>query len=155
MAALLQRAYTNIEQLSLDPTLLLPAYARQHLSTYKRLAELTSAMEWGPVAALRRFSLPDDAMMALMTEKVCREIAYAFTPPLCVACAFGHYCTNPGLDLVLAPASEPFHLLGISDLYHELGHVILLRKKADLEDPFLAQIDAHFAAEVKRAKQNN
>jgi hypothetical protein len=155
MVKLLQRARTNIENLSTDPTLLVPKLAKRHLSSYKRLAELTSTMEWGPVAALRRFSAPEDTLMAHMAERVCKELGYPFTPPLCVAGGFGHYWTDPSLDLIVAPASEPFHLLGISDLYHELGHIITLRKKTEFETPLLKVVASHFAAEVKRARQNS
>ena len=154
MLTLLGRARQQIELLTADPDLLDPLYIRDSFRDYKLLCRLVSMIEWGPVAAFRRFSEPDDVMMCLMTERICQEIGYPFPTPLCVAGAYGHYSTYADMDLILAPSSEPFHLLGLSDLYHELGHIISLRAKQVMIEPFFAEIDSYFAAEARRAQQD-
>jgi hypothetical protein len=151
---LLGKARQQIEDLSSDPDLLDPLYIRDSFRAYKLLCRLVSMIEWGPAAAFRRFSEPDDVIMCLMTERICGEIGYPFPTPLCVAGAYGHYSTYADMDLILAPSSEPFHLLGLSDLYHELGHIISLRAKNLMIEPFLPEIDSYFAAEVRRARQD-
>jgi hypothetical protein len=154
MIALLSRARTQIELLSNDVDLLYPALVRGNFRAYKSLSRLVSMIEWGPVAAIRRFSAPDDVIMCLMTERICHEIGYPFPTPLCVAGAYGHYSTYADMDLILAPSAEPYHLLGLSDLYHELGHIISLRMRHTMIDPFNAEIDLHFAGEIRRARQD-
>ena len=151
---LLGKARQQIEDLSSDPDLLDPLYIRDSFRAYKLLCRLVSMIEWGPAAAFRRFSEPDDVIMCLMTERICGEIGYPFPTPLCVAGAYGHYSTYADMDLILAPSSEPFHLLGLSDLYHELGHIISLRAKHLMIEPFLPEIDSYFAAEMRRARQD-
>lgn len=154
MTALLRQAGGAIAGLAGDPDLLSAAVVRDNFRIYKRLSECVSALEWGPVTALKRFRSPDDTLMTLMTERLCREIGYPFPPPLCVAGGYTHYFTYADMDLIVAPSAEPFHLLGLSDVYHELGHIIAQRRPAELEGPFHAAIDTHFAAEVKQARQD-
>ncbi|MHC5537554.1 hypothetical protein ACYOEI_04910 [Singulisphaera rosea] len=154
MLRTLDRVRQNIESLSSDPDLLDPMHIRNNFRDYKVLSRFVSAIEWGPLAAIRRFSEPDDVTMSLMTERICQEIGYPFDTPLCVAGSYGHYSTYADMDLILAPSSEPFHLLGLSDLYHELGHIISLRAKRRMIEPFSAVIDVHFDGEVRRATQD-
>src|SRR5207253_9417237 len=120
---------------------------------YKRLSELVSALEWGPVAALKRF-LADDALMSLMVVGMCQEVGYPHLPPLCVACGFSHYWTNPSVDLIVTPACEASHLLGLTDMYHELGHIISLRARNQREKQLRAAVNKHSGTEITEAKQN-
>ena len=154
MANLLQKARTGIDSLAADPDVLSPALVRDNFRMYKRLAECVNSLEWGPVTALKRFRTPDDALMTRMVERLCQEIKYPFPPPLCVAGGYSYYFTYAHMDLIVGPASEPFHLLGLPDVYHELGHIVTLRKQSEFFAPALNLIEMHFKAEVKRARQD-
>src|SRR5258708_6803522 len=110
MLALVALAESRITSLANDTTLSNPAFGKSHYQRYKRISELVSALEWGPVAALKRF-LPEDALMSLLVDRICQEIAYPHLPPLCVSGGFSHYWTNPSVDLIVAPACEASHLL--------------------------------------------
>jgi hypothetical protein len=152
MLALVSQVESGLTSLAGDPTLALPAFGKNHYHRYKRLSELVSALEWGPVAALKRF-LADDALMSLMVVRMCQEVAYPHLSPLCVACGFSHYWTNPSVDLIVTPACEASHLLGLTDIYHELGHIIALRARKRLDKSLHAAVDKHFAKEIAEAKQ--
>jgi hypothetical protein len=152
MLALVNLAESRMTALAADPTLAQPAFGKTHYQRYKRISELVSALEWGPVAALKRF-LPEDTLMSLLVDCICREIAYPHQSPLCVAGGFSHYWTNPSVDLIVAPACEASHLLGLTDIYHELGHIISLRAR-NLERKLRAAVNKHFGKEIAEARQN-
>jgi hypothetical protein len=154
MAALLGRARAGIDSLAAAPDLLDPSLVRDNFRIYKRLAECVSSLEWGPVTALKRFRSPDDALLSRMVERLCHEVGYPFAPPLCVAGGYSYYFTYADMNLIVGPASEPFHLLGLPDVYHELGHIVTLRRPAELAAPAQALVESHFTAEIKRARQD-
>jgi len=72
-----------------------------------------------------------------------------------VALSSQYYWALPSADLVFVPCSEPFHLLSLADLYHELAHFILEREKARLLAPLLVIIDEYFQRQLREAQQNN
>ncbi len=48
------------------------------------------------------------------------------------------------MDLIFVPSLEPDRLLGLADLYHELGHIILFREERRLVFPGMTAVDRHF-----------
>jgi hypothetical protein len=58
------------------------------------------------------------------------------------------------MDLIFVPCAEPFHLLALPDLYHELAHFLLERYEAELVQPVLELVDEHFDRAVLAAGQN-
>jgi hypothetical protein len=84
-----------------------------------------------------------------------QEIGYPYSAPLCVAFSAQYYWALPEWDLVFVPCSEPFHLLSLADLYHELAHFILEREKRGRIVPLLRIIDDYFQAQLREAQQNN
>jgi hypothetical protein len=56
--------------------------------------------------------------------------------------------------LIFVPAVEPFHLLGLSDLYHEVAHIILFREEKRLFNPFLGEVALYFQQQVKSSRQD-
>jgi len=154
IAAILHAGRVHIERLAADPTLGQAVLRKNHFHQYKRLSELVSAAEWGPVNALKRFRLPDDAFMTSIAGRICKEIGYRWAPPLCVAGGLGHYWVNAGMDLIVTPVCEAAHLLGLTDLYHELGHIVILRESRALQLAFHRTIDQHFADSIRQARQD-
>jgi hypothetical protein len=59
------------------------------------------------------------------------------------------------MDLVFVPCLEPDHLLGLPDIYHELGHIILFREEKSFIIPALSVVDRHFDAIVADGRRNN
>jgi len=142
-----------IENLLQDPDLAQPTFARNIFHIYKRFAEFAQAADEGPVFALSRFS-GRDLFLTWLVEAMCAEFGFPHSRPLCTAMSTQYYCTITGMDLLLLPHSEPDHLLGLPDTYHELGHIILFRNPA-----FLAKIractQAYFQSEVLRAQSES
>lgn len=141
---------SRIKTIQQDPDIDEPAFTKNFLHKYKRLSERVSALEAGPVLALSRFS-EKDRLLTMISHKIASEINYPKAPPLCSALSSQHYWTNPATNIIMVPAVEPLHLLGLSDLYHEIGHIILYRNK--LLDAFYADIDRFFQHEIKQVEK--
>jgi hypothetical protein len=127
---------------------------RNYYHDYKRLSETVFNLEAGPVIALKHFQ-DDDRDITRIVACICREIGYPYSSPLCVALSSQYYWAIPAADLVFVPCSEPFHLLSLADLYHELAHFILEREVARLVAPLLRIIDDYFQQQLREAQQNN
>ena len=48
------------------------------------------------------------------------------------------------MDLIFVPSLEPDRLLGLPDIYHELGHIVLFREEKRFKAPVLAEIERNF-----------
>lgn len=151
---MLSDAQDEIEFLLDGPESPNPDDAHRYFQDYKSLSQLVNMIEWGALPAIRQFSFPDDAVMCLMMERICQEIRYPFPTPFCVAGGYSHYLMSLGMDLILAPSMEPHHLLGLPDLYHELGHIISIFEANILITPFVNEIDQHFTQEIHFAIQS-
>jgi hypothetical protein len=149
-----ERAGKIIEQFLADPGLNHPLLVRNYYHDYKRLTETVFNLEAGPVIALKHFQ-DDDRDITRIVARICREIGYPYSPPLCVALSSQYYWAIPAADLVFVPCSEPFHLLSLADLYQVLAHFILEREKSRLIAPLLRLIDGYFERQLREAQQNN
>ncbi len=140
-----------IDGLLSDPDLSQPSFARNNFHIYKRFSEFAQAVDEGPVFALKRFG-SSDLFLTRLVAGVCREFGFPHTPPLCTAMSTQYYCTITGMDLVLLPHSESSHLLGLPDVYHELGHIVLFRNPTALGQ-LRARSQAYFQNEILRAQR--
>lgn len=146
---LLERIEQRIQDMLQDPDIQTPALAKNYMHDYKRLAESIRALEWQSVLALLRYSRRD-RLATLICQRISQEVVYPYTPPICVALSANHYWTSASHNLIGLPVVEPFHLLGLSDLYHEIGHILLFRNRESMEAPFLKKVDAYFDEEIRR-----
>ena len=150
-ATLVERAGQLIDQLLKDPGLNHPKLVRNYYHDYKRLSELLFNIEAGPVLALKHFD-DDDQDITRIVGRMCLETGFPYQSPLCVALSTQYYWAFPDMDLVFVPASEPFHLLALADLYHELAH-FLLERDPKLVAAFLKLIDTYFDKHVREARK--
>ena len=150
----LERAGQIIETFLADPGLNHPLLVRNYYHHYKRLSELVFNLEAGPVTALKHFE-DDDRDITRIVGRMCQEIGYPYPAPLCVALSSQYFWALPSSDIVFVPCSEPFHLLSLADLYHELAHFILEREKSRLLGPLLLIIETYFERQLREAQQNN
>ncbi|MCL0073099.1 hypothetical protein M1N91_02645, partial [Dehalococcoidia bacterium] len=148
----LDRVHTQIIEIQKDPDIGLETLAKNFLHKYKRLAEHIYSLEWGPILAISRYS-DRDRLPTLICQKVVEEINYPFAPPICVALSSQHYWTDPKINIIMLPVIEPFHLLGLSDLYHELGHILLFRKR--IINLFYSKIDEYYNLEKEKVNKEN
>ena len=148
------RARALADAMLADPDLEDPQYGTNYFRDYRQVARLVQALENLPVLVLRRFSGPDLAVTALM-RAICTEIGYPFTAPICSSISSQYYWTMPDMDLVFVPSLEPDHLLGLADIYHELGHIVLFRERLRLEYPALAMVDKFYDQIIANAQSGN
>jgi hypothetical protein len=134
-----------------DPDLSQPDLARNIYHAYKRLSEYAQFADEGPVSALSRFQ-PRDLFLTRLVSAMCAEFNFPHPRPLCSAITTQYYCILPHMDLLLVPHSEPDHLLGLPDIYHELGH-LLFRDSATLIERLRARSQAYYEDEMIRAQR--
>jgi hypothetical protein len=154
MHGMADRARMLVDGMLGDPDLEDPRYGTNYFRDYRQVARLVQALENLPVLVLRRFSGPDLAVTALM-RAICTEIGYPFTAPICSSISSQYYWTMPDMDLVFVPCLEPDHLLGLADIYHELGHIVLFRERLRLEYPALAMVDRCYDQIIAKAQSGN
>ena len=145
----IERSIAVIESLLEDIELAEPDFARNIYHAYKRLSEYAQFADEGPVSALSRFQARD-LFLTRLVAAMCAEFDLPHARPLCSAITTQYYCILPHMDLLLVPHSEPDHLLGLPDIYHELGH-LLFRDSPRLIERLRTRSQAHFRNEILRA----
>jgi hypothetical protein len=149
----IERSITNIESLLDDPDLAQPDFARNIFHAFKRLSEIAQVADEGPVSALSRFQ-PRDLFLTRLVAGMCTEFDFPHARPLCSAITNQYYCILPLMDLLLVPHSEPDHLLGLPDIYHELGH-LLFKNSGTLIAQMRECAQLHFRDEIVRAQRES
>lgn len=149
----IERSIEVVQSLIDDLDQMQPEFARNMYHAYKRLTEYAQLADEGPVSTLSRF-LPRDLFLTRLVAAMCDEFNFPHARPLCSAITTQYYCILPRMDLILIPHSEPDHLLGLPDVYHELGH-LLFRDSTVLIEKLRACSQAHFQSEVLRAQRES
>jgi len=149
---LLERAAAHVDRLLRDPDLTDPGFARSFYIDYKRIVELIQQLEEGSLLAICHYR-KEDRFASLLVDQITTEIGYPKPAPLCSATSTQYFFAHTGLDLIFLPCAEPYRLLGLSDLYHELAHFLLFRFSSQFLDPVEVEIDLYFDQAVKDARQ--
>jgi len=139
----------EVEQLLADPSLGVLALLPNHLQLYKRWSELAMLVESYPLPFVERFADPDRRLTRL-ARRLTQQVAWPHAPPLVAAFSTQYYWTLAAFDLVCTPAAETMTLLGLPDLCHELGHILLLRDEVVLLGDFLQELISYVDAEQRR-----
>lgn len=149
----IERSIETVQSLIDDLDHMQPEFARNMYHACKRLTEYAQLADEGPVSTLSRFQ-PRDRFLTRLVAAMCDEFNFPHARPLCSAITTQYYCILPRMDLILIPHSEPDHLLGLPDIYHELGH-LLFRDSAVLIEKLRACSQAHFQNEIVRAERES
>jgi len=123
-ARLVISARRDIGSLLADPGLDNPALVPDHLRLFRRLAERVQLAENHALPHLERFTEHDTNLSGLAARMIA-EANIPIVPPVVTASSSVYYWTMPFFYLISVPAGEPGSLLGLSDLGHEFGHILI------------------------------
>lgn len=139
------------DEILADPDLVNPILAVNYFRDFRDIARFVQGLENLPLLVLRRFN-DRDLLLTRLVRAVCAEVKYPYSTPVCSSLSAQYYWTVAGMDLVFVPTLEPERLLGLADIYHELGHIVLFREEKRILIPGLALIDKHFDAVVAQGR---
>ena len=151
---LVERASDRVGTLLADPDFEHESIAQHLFYNYKRLAEIVQLMEVGPAFVLDRFNENDRAATRLMA-RICDDIDFPHSPPLCSATSAEYYWTRVDVDLVYMPFTETRHVLTWPDLYHEIAHIVVARDLDSILVPCEDLTIRYFRAQFQEAQSRN
>lgn len=137
----IDKVVQNLGFLASDPVMQLLDNQLERLRFLRNAVEELDFVETVGIAALYRWNDQDDRLNRLI-DRIRREIGYPLPAPVvaCTSGECGYYHIYPPLNLLRVPLAEGLFLLHLPDLYHELGHPLLLVKN----DPQLDAIQREF-----------
>ncbi len=148
----LTRALGVVDHMLGDPDLADPKLEPNFFMDFKRLSELIVSIEDTSLLILKRCA-PEDRFLSSLTQQVCREVGYQDPPPLCGALSFQYFQALIETDIIMTPQIQASDLLALPDLYHELAHFVVFRKRPVLEVPVLALVHKFFADALRKSHQ--
>ena len=92
------------------------------------------------IAALE-YQNEESAFLNKLTFKLHQEIDFPLTSPSVCCISTNYYFTVPFANIIFVPLLESEYLLHLSDLYHEIGHLVVLERK---KSPTLSSIKNSF-----------
>jgi hypothetical protein len=150
-------AYADVErlrratdQLLADPGLGTPALLPNHLQLYKRLHEGVDFVESYPLPFVERYS-ERDRRLTHLCQRLAVQIQWPLPTPLIGAFSTQYYWTFAPFSVICVPAVESETLLGLPDLCHELGHLLLTRYEGELVGDFVTELAQYIAGLQRRA----
>ncbi len=149
-------AYQVVEQVRREvnsllgsPGLSSPQLVPNHLQLYKRWYERVALAEYYPLPFIERYG-EHDRRLTQLCRRAAEEIGWTLPVPLVAAFSHQYFWTNPFFSLVNIPAVEGTSLLGMPDLFHELGHILLLHNHRELLGDFLNEVALYIDSERAR-----
>jgi len=141
----------DVQELLTDPDLGASIVLRNQLQRFQRWNEQILQVEAYLFPLLERFTEHDQKITELCRH-LTAQIGWPLLPPLVVACSQQYYWTQPQYNTIWVPAAEGTTLLGLPDLCHELGHILLLHHEAILTGAFIQELVAYILQEQRRVE---
>lgn len=148
----IKRAVTVVEGTLTDPDLSNSDLEPNFFIVFKRLTELILNVEDYSLLILNRCS-EDDQFLSAVLQRICAEVGYGDGPPLCSALSFQYFQAVIGMDIIMTPQTQPYELLSLPDLYHELAHFVVFRKRHEFEVTALTLIHRYFNDAFRKGQQ--
>ena len=148
---LISKTEIEVTHLLADPSLGSEKMLANNLGAYRLRAQFIKLLEWYPVAAILSYGESDHYFFGLVS-RIANQINYPFPIPIVSALSKGYYWSQPLFNLIGVPALEEHSLLGLPDLLHEMGHLIIGLRKAVLLGGFGKELKAHFAREKQSVR---
>ena len=151
---MVERASERVRTLLADPDYTDESIAQHLFYNYKRLAEFVQSMEVGPAFVLERLNDSDRAASRLIA-RICEDIGFPHSAPLCSATSAEYYWTRVDVGLVYMPFTETRHVLTWPDLYHELAHILVARDSDNILVPSEDLTIRYFRQQFQEAKSKS
>ncbi|MFQ5872324.1 MAG: hypothetical protein ACE5JL_00780 [Dehalococcoidia bacterium] len=139
----------EVVRLLADPSLGAPTLLPNHLQEYRRWNELARLVESYPLPFIERYSALDQRLTRLCRQLL-EQVGWPLPHPLVAAFSREYYWTLAPFSLICTPATEGTTLLGLSDLCHELGHILLLNYEDSLIGDFRPELVGYIERERQR-----
>lgn len=139
----------QIVQVLSDPALHEPALRSNYLQRYDQWSQQASAFESYLLPFAERFAAPDRLLTGLC-RRLTAEIGWPLQSPLVATFSTQYYWTVAAFNLICVPSVESVTLLGLPDLCHELGHILMQHHRADLTGRFLRDLMRYIRKEQRR-----
>ena len=146
-----ERIRRAVVQLLQDPSLGLSLLLSNHLQLYKRWSERVSVIESYPLLFVERYT-PSDRQMTRLCQYLVAHSGWPLPPPLVATFSNQYYWAMPEFNIICVPAAEGTSLLGLPDLCHELGHILLLAYWDALLGNFLRELANYIQREQRRVE---
>ncbi|MEW6001196.1 MAG: hypothetical protein AB1638_00885 [Nitrospirota bacterium] len=148
----LEKITIEAQQILKDPAFGALQLLQNHLQDYNRLVERLHFIESFPVPFVTRYNKTDQKITRFCKLLV-KEINYPLPPPLIACFSNQYYWTKPDFNLICSSTLESDFLLGLPDLCHELGHILLYKYEDRLLTKFLEELKDYIRAEIQRVKR--
>ena len=166
-AALANTANGDIDELNKDLDFLYsdPAYndpqnLKSKFQIFRSLTGKLSKIENVVIAAISRKS-DDDEFVNKLVYQICNEINYPLPSPAASCLSQKYYHIYPEYNLICIPLLEAEFLLHIPDIYHELGHPLIMIQNNPKTEHFRnnlgyfnLEVKKYFDEEIKRREMN-
>jgi hypothetical protein len=139
----------DVAGLLADPTLGMQALLPNHLQLYRRWHEQADLVEAEPLLVVERYAEPD-RRLTRFCRRAATDVRWPSSPPLVSASSNEYYWTHTYVEFICVPATEDRCLLGLPDLFHELGHLLLLRHEPQLVGDFHQNLEDYIVGELRR-----
>ena len=124
-----------------DPVFADERFQPERLRKFKRAVSDLDFLENVAIAALKKAQIEDHQLNGFL-ERVCHESGYPGVIPVVSTLSQAYFHIYPDLRLLCVPLVEGQFLLHLPDLYHELGHPLLVEP----DDPILEPLQERFAS---------
>jgi hypothetical protein len=156
----LDEIITSLEQILNDQYFDNRDFFKNFFRKYRRLHQRMSIIEGYGIPVLLNqhdFTLSLNTMLF----KIHQEINLPFSAPIAACYSNDYYGTFSDLNIIYLPLAEPFFVLHLPDLFHEIGHIVIdnLTRIKRLEplkrkyDSTLNYITDHFIHEIRKTKR--
>lgn len=149
----LERLRRKAAELLADPSFGVAELRSNHLQMYTRWFELAGVLEAQALPPIERYN-ESDRQVTRLCRAACTEMGWSLPVPLVVGLSNQYYWTIPALGLISVPTGETTTLLGLPDLFHELGHVLLANEEAGLIGDFIQDLATYVEGERLRAERS-
>ncbi len=147
----LEKITVEAQQILRDPAFGAIQLLQNHLQDYNRLVERLHFIESFPVPFVTRYNKTDQKITRFCKLLV-KEINYPLPPPLIACFSNQYYWTKPDFNLICSSTLESDFLLGLPDLCHELGHILLYKYEDRFLTKFLEELEDYVRTQLHRIR---